>query len=380
MYEVYKAKSILNVHKHCDGGWFWSKYSASPYTGCEYGCTYCFAREAKYNPYKTKNQSTLIPMTTQDEFSEHIKIKQNAPELLSKQLSKKPKDLIDLDSHQPVDTRYEYARGMLEVCYNLGFPVFVNEKSPLLLRDIDILKKISKATYLNVGWSIIGTENDTVKAAFEPKSPPFEARFEAMQRLSEQGIFTGTIFMPILPFICDTEDHIEKVVKKTRESGGKYVLEGGLSLMNQCKTYFYKALSAYDSSLIPKYDELYSNPKLMAEELSRIHKIVLEKCQKEGLTPYIPRPMTIYPKEQQTNRRIAEKFYLEARELQLSGADNFRVWAYRKAAWALDEVDRDVEEIFQRQGIDGLQEIEGVGRSLATKIVAYIEEKNTLTY
>ena len=377
MYEVYKAKSILNVHKHCDGGWFWSKYSASPYTGCEYGCTYCYAREAKYNPYKTQSQSTLVPM--QDEFSEHIKIKQNASELLLKQLSKQPKDLIDLDSHQPVDAKYGFARKMLEVCYDLGFPVFVNEKSPLLLRDIDVLEKISKATYLNVGWSIIGTQDDAVKSVFEPNSPPFESRFQAMQKLATRGIYTGTIFMPILPFIYDTRDHIEKVVKKTRESGGKYVLEGGLSLMNQCKTYFYKALSAYDSNLIPKYDELYSNPKLMTQELARIHKVLLGNCQKQGLTPYIPRPITIYPKEQQTNRRIAAKFYLEARELQLSGADNFRVWAYRKAAWALDDLDRNVEDIYHEKGLEGLKTISGVGESLAKKIAAFIVDTKSAT-
>ncbi len=370
MHEVYKAKSILNVHKHCDGGWFWSKYSASPYTGCEFGCTYCYAREAKYNPYK--GQSTLTPM--QDEFSEHIKVKQNAPELLSKQLSKKPIDIIDLDSHQPVDVKYGYARRMLEVCYDLGFPVFVNEKSPLLLRDLDVLEKISKATYLNVGWSIIGTQEDAIKIAFEPKSPPFEARFQAMQKLAERGIFTGTVFMPILPFIYDTEDHIEKVVRKTKQSGGKYVLEGGLSLVNQCRTNFYKALSTYDSSLIPKYDELYSSPKLMTLEIARIHKLVVENCQKQGLTPYISRPITIYPKEQQTNRIIAEKFYLKARELELSGADSFKVWAYRKAAWALDELDRDVEKIYRSQGAEGLREIQGVGKSLANKIVVAIEE------
>jgi DNA repair photolyase len=374
MYEVYTAKSILNEHKHCDGGWFWSKYSASPYSGCEYACTYCYARQEKYNPYKTPNQSTLIPM--QDEFSEHIKVKQNAAELLAKQLSKKPKDLINLDSHQPVDAKYEYARAMLEVCCDLGFPVFVNEKSPLLLRDLDVLEKISKTSHLNVGWSIIGAEEDTVKEAFEPKSPPFKARFDAMQKLSERGIFTGTIFMPILPFLYDTEDQIEKVIKKTRENGGKYVLEGGLTLAGQCKTYFYKALEAYDSNLIPKYDELFSNPQLMAQEIARIHRVVVENCQKQGLTPYIPRPTGFFPKEQQTNRKIAEKFYLEAREMQLSGAGGYREWAYRKVAWALDDLNRNVVDIFRQSGIEGLKTIQGVGESLAKKIAAYIADIN----
>ena len=371
MHDVYKAKSVLNVHKHCDGGWFWSKYSASPYTGCEFGCTYCYARQAKYNPYKGP-QKTLVPM--QDEFSEHIKIKQNAPELLAKQLSNKPKDLIDLDSHQPVDAKYGYARGLLEVCCMLGFPVFVNEKSPLLLRDMDLLEKISKTSYLNVGWSIIGTENDHRKAVFEPKTPTFEARFEAMKKLAQQGILTGTVFMPILPFIFDAEDNIEKVVRKTKECGGKYVLEGGLTLEGQCKTTFYKALAAYDSSLISRYDELFDNTYLMKKEIAKIHKLVVENCQKQGLTPYIPRPITIYSIEQQTNYRIAEKFYLEARELQLSGDNNYREWAYRKAAWALDELEVDVVEIFKKQGIEGLKLIEGIGESLAAKIAGYISQ------
>lgn len=381
MHEVYKAKNVLNVlnvHKHCDGGWFWDKYSAAPYMGCEYGCTYCYARQEKYNPYKTQTQQTLIPKEpTEDEFSEHIRIKQNAPELLAKQLSKIPKDIITLHGYQPIDAKYQYVRKMLEVCYQLGFPVFVNEKSPLLLRDIDVLEKISKASYLNVGWSIIGAEQDPMKAVFEPNSPPFETRFEAMKKLAERGIYTGTIFMPILPFIYDNEEHIKKVVKKTRESGGKYVLEGGLSLEGQCRTYFYKALEAYDANLISKYDELYSNPKLMAQELARIHRIVVENCREQGLTSYIPRPTSFYPKELQTNRRIAEKFYLKARELQLCEGDNFRQWAYRKAAWALDDLDKDVEEILKTQGVETLQKIEGVGKSIASKIAVFIEEKNS---
>jgi DNA repair photolyase len=368
MYD-YRAQSVLNVHKHCDGGWFWSKYSASPYTGCEFGCTYCYARQAKYNPYKIK-QSTLIPMA--DEFSEHIKVKLNAVELLAKQLAKKPKDLIDLDSHQPVDAKYSYARGMLEVCSNLGFPVFVNEKSPLLLRDIDVLEKISKASYLNVGWSIIGTQEDALKAAFEPKSPSFGARFDVMKKLSQRGILTGTVFMPILPFLYDTKENIANVVKQTKENGGKYVLEGGLTLEGQCKTAFYKALEAYDSALIPQYDEFFGNDKLMKEELARIHKLVVENCQEQELTPYIPRPISIYPKDQQLNRRIAEKFYLEARDLQLTAADSYREWAYRKAAWALDDLEGSVETIFRNEGLDGLQRIPGVGKSLANKIAAHI--------
>lgn len=101
---------------------------------------------------------------------------------------------------------------------------------------------------------------------------------------------------------------------------------------------------------------------------------MVENCQKQGLTPYIPRAVGFYPKEQQINRRIAEKFYLEAREMQLTGAGGYREWAYRKAAWALDDLDRSVEDIFSQQRLEGLKTIQGVGESLAKKIAAYIAD------
>jgi len=85
MYKIYKTKTILNVHKHCDGGWFWSKYSASPYIGCEWGCQYCYSRDEKYNPHKATRDPMVLEF--KDPFSEYIKIKENAPEILRKSLN-----------------------------------------------------------------------------------------------------------------------------------------------------------------------------------------------------------------------------------------------------------------------------------------------------
>ena len=139
MYKKYEARTILNIHKHVDGGWFWSKYSANPYIGCEWGCQYCYARDKKYNPHKPERDQSINNF--KDPFSEYIKIKVNAPELLMKSLKDKPQDIIYLDSYIPIDLKYQYARKMLEICLELKFPVFINEKSSLILRDLDILKK-----------------------------------------------------------------------------------------------------------------------------------------------------------------------------------------------------------------------------------------------
>ena len=155
MYKTYNAKTILNTNKHIDGGWFWTKYSAYPYIGCEWGCEYCYSRDEKYNPHKLGRDNTVSQFN--DPFSEYIKIKENAPELLRKSLENKPRDLIYLDNYMPIEEKYQYVRRFLVVCLDQNFPVFINDKSPMVLRDLDILKKISQKSYLNVGWSIITT-------------------------------------------------------------------------------------------------------------------------------------------------------------------------------------------------------------------------------
>lgn len=366
MYKIYKTKNVLNVHKHCDGGWFWIKYSAYPYIGCEWGCEYCYWRDEKYNPHKPSRDADVLKF--KDPFSEYIKVKKDAPKLLKKALLNKPKELIYLDNYQPVDSKCKYARKMLEVCLDLEFPVFINEKSPMLLRDLDILKRINKKSYINVGWSIITTKDDDTRLAFEHKGLPVKSRFEAMKILAENNIMTGTVFMPILPFIYDNEKNIADVVKQTKKHGGKYVLDGGLTLWGHCKTHFYKALARYDKGLILKYNELYNNKERFNKYTTQVHKLTVKYCKKYGLTSYIPRPIKFYPKKVQINKKIAGKFYLKARKLQLSGKEQYKEWSYRKAAWALDDLDKSIGDIFERESFEGLLKIKGIGKSLAGEI------------
>jgi len=194
-----------------------------------------------------------------------------------------------------------------------------------------------------------------------------------MQQLAEDKIMTGTVFMPILPFIYDNEENIEAVIKKTKECDGQYILDAGLTLWGYCKTYFYKAIKKYDSALIAKYDDIYGNPKLLAEHAKRVHQSVLKYCQKYKLTPHIPRPIKFFPRELRINKKIAEKFYLEARELQFSVQDGYKAWAYRKAAWSLNDLEESVEEIFRKRGIDGIMQIKGIEKGLVRQIEEFLK-------
>ena len=123
-YVPYRAKKILNIHKHADS-WFWDKYSAHPYIGCEHGCEYCYSREAKYSRYSDP-----------DDFSKVIKVKENAAELLRKELSRVHKDIVIVSDYQPVEKKTELSRKMLQVCLDLEFPVSFLEKSPLVLSPV----------------------------------------------------------------------------------------------------------------------------------------------------------------------------------------------------------------------------------------------------
>jgi len=367
----YQPKSILNVHKHIDGGWFWNKYSAFPYLGCQYGCQYCYWRDEKYNPHKPSRDPELLKF--EDPFSQYIKIKKNAAQLLYKELSKQPKDLIYLDHYQPIEAKERLTRSMLQVCLDLDFPVFINEKSPLLLNDLDLLKEINKKTYLNVGWSIITTVDDKTWRIFEPRAHSVRARFEAMEKLSSQGILTGTVFMPILPFVYDNEENIENVIRRTKVCGGQYVLEGGLTLWGYCGTHFYKALEEYKPSLLTKYKRLYDKRNLWQMHMAKVHSMVQKYCREYNLRDHIPRHVNFFPTHLQYNKKLAGVLFVQAREIQLSNKPAYKFWALQKAARAIDGLDRDIKEIYKEEGEKGLLAIKGIGERLAKTITELLE-------
>ncbi len=369
IYKEYKPSSVLNIHKHVDGGWFWNKYSASPYMGCYHGCEYCYGRDEKYNRLAKEPEAAGLD----DPFSQYIKIKKNAAELLRKSLVNKPREIICIDSYQPIESKYRLARKMLEVCADMGFPVFINEKSPLLLKDLDILKKINRASYLNVGFSIIFSEDDRAKKSFEAHTPTTSSRFEAMKRLSNEGIIVGTVFMPILPFLCDTEENVKAIVKKTKDAGGAYVLDAGLTLRGYCGTHFYRFLKEYDETLVPEYKRLYSDQKALGKHYADSHELVKKNCREYRLANHIDRPLDFYPEDIRVNKKVAEHFYLKSREIMMTEGMGYKQFAFLKAAWILDSLNENVKEIYEKRGKKGLLELKGIGKKMSDEIINVLE-------
>ena len=330
----YNPKTILNKSKRADHC-FWTRYSAYPYIGCQHGCEFCYCREQKYSPYDDPN-----------DFAHVIKVKENAPDLLRRALSRAPVDPVFTGDYQPAERKFGISRKMLEVCHDLGFPVFVLERNPLVLRDLDLLKAINARSPSVVAFSIISTPdspNYERVCQMEHLAPPPEKRFAAMEKIAAAGLLTGTCMMPILPGLCDDDANLESVVRWTAEHGGKLILASSMTLSDQQRDYFFNVLRERFPDLLGVYQRFYP-PKSYAPAEYPWHKITLkirELCEKYGIRDRIPRP--IIPSDKRAiNKRIVEIFADRSYEMELEDEPGYRVWSYRKAAWAIEDLEQDV--------------------------------------
>jgi len=188
-----RARSILSESKVHD-------YAVNPYLGCEHSCTYCYARFMKrFTGHK-------------EAWGEFIDIKTNAPSLLEHEAGKKRVGLVWVsgicDPYQPIERRYELTRRCLKILINRNWPVVVQTKSPLVLRDIDLLRN---SRGIEVGLTIT-TADDEIRRIFEPKAPPIQERIKALEQLHSAGIKTFAMIAPLLPRIEGLAEQLSRKV------------------------------------------------------------------------------------------------------------------------------------------------------------------------
>ena len=177
--EIY-ARSILSKSKIYE-------YTINAYIGCQHACTYCYARFMK------RTTGHIEP------WGEFVDVKINAPELLQREINKKPQGRVWIsgvcDAYQPLEVKYELTGKCLEILVAHDWPITIQTKSPLVLRDIDVLRKAGE---IEVGLTIT-TADDNIRRLFEPNAPPIEARIKALDELHQAGIRTFAMIAPLLP-------------------------------------------------------------------------------------------------------------------------------------------------------------------------------------
>ena len=159
----------------------------NPYTGCQHGCSYCYARFMKR------------VTGHREPWGEFVDVKINAPDVLRREITKKKRGKVWVsgvcDPYQPLEAKYKLTRQCLEILARNYWPVIIQTRSPLVLRDIDIIRS---GQDFEVGLSVT-TADDRMRNLFEPNAPPIEDRIKALDELHKAGIRTYAMIAPVLP-------------------------------------------------------------------------------------------------------------------------------------------------------------------------------------
>ncbi|UXP30611.1 PA0069 family radical SAM protein [Reichenbachiella agarivorans] len=191
-------------------------YSMNPYQGCEHGCIYCYARNShEYWGYSAGR-----------DFESKILVKNNAAALLRKKFDSKnwvPAPIMlsgNTDCYQPIERKLKITRSILQVCLEYRHPVGLITKNAMLLRDLDILKELAALNLVRVVLSIT-TLNEKLREKLEPRTSTAGLRFNAVRRLSENGVPVSVMMAPVIPNINSSE--IMKIAEKAADNGAKHL-------------------------------------------------------------------------------------------------------------------------------------------------------------
>jgi DNA repair photolyase len=265
-YEV-QARSVLNRVPPASSMPF--RWTVNPYRGCSHACQYCFARPTH----------TYLGFNPARDFEREIVVKVNAPEVLRAELAKRSwkGEHVALgtntDPYQWVEGRYRLMEGIWEALRDAANPCSILTKSPLLLRDLDLMLEISKRAEFTACLSI-PTLDEKVWRETEPRTPNPKARLEAVAELNRIGIPAGVLIAPLMPGINDAPHQVEPLLEAAAAAGAKNVAGVALHLRGEVRGVFMDWLTAARPDLVPRYKDLYRRAYAPQPERERLSALV----------------------------------------------------------------------------------------------------------
>jgi DNA repair photolyase len=235
-------------------------WTVNPYRGCSHACGYCFARPTH----------EYLGFNAAEEFEREIIVKVNVPEVLRAELARpswkgEPVAMgTNTDPYQWVEGRYKLMRGIWEAFRDAANPCSILTKSPLLLRDLDLLKEIAQLTDVSACLSV-PTLDEKAWRATEPHTPNPRARLEAVGELNRAGIPTGILIAPLMPGINDAPEQVAKIVELATEAGATSIGGQTLFLRGSVRHVFFDWLREHRPDLLPRYEELYRRGAYLPE-------------------------------------------------------------------------------------------------------------------
>jgi DNA repair photolyase len=276
-----RAKRILNRVPEASRMPF--RWTINAYRGCSHACTYCFARPTH----------AFLGMDTGADFERRIVVKVNAVERLAAELRdpRWGREHIAMgtntDPYQPAEGRYRLTRGLIAELTAAGNEFSILTKSPMILRDLDLLADAARAGLVRCNLSI-GTLDEDVWRASEPGTPPPLRRVEAVARLNAAGIPCGVLIAPVLPGMSDSPEQLAAVVDACVTAGAVSVSTILLHLRPGVREVFMPWLEGYRPDLVERYRELYPSSYAGAGPRARLAQTVDDLVDGRGGTAVSP--------------------------------------------------------------------------------------------
>lgn len=266
-----QVKTILNKTKRRDP-WFLDEYTINPYSGCSFNCLFCYIRGSKYGEH----------------MEERVSVKANALEVLEKQLATRARKgqyrIIVLssatDPYLHFEKEQQLTRRILELILKYRFPLHVITRSSLVVRDIDLLTEIGRHAILPADLAetlthkvfvtfSFSTVDDEVARIFEPGATPPTERLAAMRQVHDSGLASGVSMMPMLPYITDTTESLNRMFPAFRDAGAQYVFPATITLFGNgpadSRTLVLRAVSKHYPHLLEKYERFFVQGKGLPE-------------------------------------------------------------------------------------------------------------------
>jgi DNA repair photolyase len=262
-----RAKKIVNRVPEASRMPF--RYTINPYRGCSHACQFCFARPTH----------TYLGFDAGRDFEKEIVVKVNVPEVLRAELRRpswKGEHVAmgtNTDPYQWVESKYRLMPGIFEAMRDFRNPCSVLTKSPLLLRDLELMKEVAAVTDIHANLSIPTLDEKPWRAS-EPHTPHPRKRIEAVAELNRAGIPTGVLVAPLMPGINDSPKQVEAILTACAEAGATSIGGIPLHLRGEVREVFMDWLRSYRPDLVPRYESLYARgayaPKAERERLAQL--------------------------------------------------------------------------------------------------------------
>jgi DNA repair photolyase len=253
------VRAVLNTPAST-GMDFWS---LNPYVGCEFGCAYCYARDTHRFVVERAGQTGADTPAWLD-FERRILVKTDAPSVLARTLDPARLGNRSLvigtatDPYQPAERRFRLTRRVLETLLGWrGLSIGLITKSPLIVRDLDLLQRLAERHEVSVNISL-ATIDARLARRLEPRTPVPRARLRALKRLTAGGIHTGLLVAPILPCLTDGRAALSALMAAAKEAGARYVVGSALRLGPAARRRFLPFLATEFPELAERYERHYA--------------------------------------------------------------------------------------------------------------------------